>query len=164
MRFAVTALLAATVVMAAPTSESSSENDSSQTRTVWIGGRSKVSPATLRANVGDKIEFHFLSGLHSVVEANYFDPCQHNGGFASGYFSTIERDHQNSQTFVITIEDNSPIWYFDGAGTECMSGAVGVINPPNDGSRTLSGFKRAAKVESSSNSPSQFQGGSVIKN
>ncbi|PHH53205.1 hypothetical protein CFIMG_008255RA00001 [Ceratocystis fimbriata CBS 114723] len=108
MRFAVTALLAATVVMAS--SDSDDDDYYPQTRTVWIGGRDKVSPKELWANVGDKIEFHFLSGLHSVVEANFDNPCEHNGGFASGYFGTAESVHQNAKAFVITIQDKNPLW------------------------------------------------------
>ncbi|PHH53389.1 putative GPI-anchored cupredoxin [Ceratocystis fimbriata CBS 114723] len=158
MRFAVTALLAATVVMASP----GDDDDYYQTRTVWVGGDNKISPQELWADVGDKIEFHFLSGLHSVVEANYYDPCQHNGGFASGHFSTDESDHQNADVFVIEIVDDSPLWYYDGAGRECMDGAVGVINPPSDRSRTIEVFKRGASVESRSTNPSDHQGGSII--
>ncbi|PHH49080.1 putative GPI-anchored cupredoxin [Ceratocystis fimbriata CBS 114723] len=161
MRFAVTALLAATVVMAS-TGESDDDDYYPQTRTVWVGGDLQISPQKLWANVGDKIEFHFLSGLHSVVEANYYDPCQHNGGFASGHFSTDESDHQNSDVFVIEIVDDSPLWYYDGAGSECMDGAVGVINPPRDRSRTIEVFKRGASVESRSSNPIEHQGGSVI--
>ncbi|KAL2886485.1 putative GPI-anchored cupredoxin [Ceratocystis lukuohia] len=160
MRFAVTALFAATVVMAS--SDSDDDDYYPQTRTVWIGGTNKVSPQELWANVGDKIEFHFLSGLHSVVEADFDDPCEHNGGFASGYFATSESAHQNVEVFVITIQDKSPLWYYDGAYDECMNGAVGVINPPDDDEDiTIEGFELAAGVKESSSNPTESKGGYV---
>ncbi|KAL2887712.1 putative GPI-anchored cupredoxin [Ceratocystis lukuohia] len=148
MRFAVTALLAATVAMA-------------ETHIVVIGGNDPVSPARLWADVGDKVEFHFLSGLHSVVEANYNDPAHHNGGFASGYFAT-SAGYTNAEGFSIEITDGSPLWYYDAGNYACLNGGVGVINPPNGGSRTLAGFDQLSRRQSDCINPSQPVGGDVI--
>lgn len=64
---------------------------SSATHTVDVGEEGLVfEPDSLRAGPGDKIEFHFYPGGHSVVQAAFDNPCRpmSDTSFYSGTVST----------------------------------------------------------------------------
>jgi plastocyanin len=57
-------------------------------RDVNVGqnGRLTFSPDTLAAAVGDKVNFHFFSLNHSVVQSSFNNPCQPiDNGIFSGF-------------------------------------------------------------------------------
>ncbi|KKF92976.1 hypothetical protein CFO_g4674 [Ceratocystis platani] len=163
MRFIITALLAAAVVMATPTKtpeDSPSKIGKRAIHTVWVG--KLFSPDQVQANIGDEVEFHFLPGVFSVVESSYTNPCHWNGGFVSTNVLTNTDKRENSFAFVVTIQDDEPLWFYNGASDYCMNGAVGAINSPEDRDKSVFGYYRAAKTEEYSDNPSEPKGGRWI--
>ncbi|PHH51905.1 Extracellular serine-rich protein [Ceratocystis fimbriata CBS 114723] len=164
MRFTLAALLAATAAMAIPTA---TPEDSplkvakrATTHIVYVGDT--ISPDNIDADVGDKVEFRFLPGVHSVVQSAYTNPCSSNGGFGSTIISTpYEQDH-NELAFVITIQNKKRIWYYNGSGRACEKGVVGAINSPETDRRSLAGFRRAAETESHTENSYELKGGSLV--
>jgi plastocyanin len=75
----------ATTATAAVTKSSSS---SSSIQTVNVGKSGlKFSPNSLTVAAGDKVEFHFFPGDHSVEQASFTKPCHplSNSSFSSGF-------------------------------------------------------------------------------
>ncbi|KKF92182.1 hypothetical protein CFO_g5465 [Ceratocystis platani] len=149
MRFVVAILLFATAAMASPSK--SPENRHSwvakrETHVIWVGNT--INPEKTYAKAGDAIEFRFKSGTHSVVESNFGSPCHPNGGFSSGDISNS--DNKGTNGYTLDIEDDSTLWFYNGAGDRCHEmGDVGVINPPQDEDQTLFEYYKAAKGQSS---------------
>jgi plastocyanin len=125
------------------------------------------SPDTLRANIGDEITFQFFPKNHSVVRADFKNPCNPATaaeGIFSGFVPTAAGP--SNQTFTITVKDDKPIWLYCSANrpsAHCAAGMVAVINPPLQGPNNLEGFKAlAAKTNSSTNpNPAVVQGGKL---
>src|ERR1700722_6774591 len=126
--------------------------------TVGYLGNFQFNPEVVYASIGDTISFEFFPSNHSIVRGEYFksqacrdgscNPCIpyeliHPGkeGFNSG--NIISQATENVcykiirliliakvPTFNITIEDNSPIWFYCTALGSCHpNGMVGTINP-----------------------------------
>lgn len=58
----------------APSSTSQSSSQAVQTVDVGKGGFT-YNPDTLTVSPGDKVEFHFFPGDHSVTQASFANPC-----------------------------------------------------------------------------------------
>jgi len=100
------------------------------THTVTVGnGELAFNPSSLTANVGDKVEFQFYPKTHSVAQAAFAKPCQplNTTSFFSGGFTTASG--VNNTVFTITVENETPIWYYCGYPGHCGQGMVGAINP-----------------------------------
>ncbi|PHH51872.1 hypothetical protein CFIMG_008555RA00001 [Ceratocystis fimbriata CBS 114723] len=165
MRFTIAALLAATAAMAIPTTTPEDSPSKVAKRgtihTVWVGDT--ISPDNLQADVGDQVEFHFLPGVHSVVQSSYLDPCRSNGGFGSTSLSTPSDQNQNDMAFLISIKSKKRIWYYNGANDACQRGVVGAINSPENSKRSLEGFRRAAQTESRTVNSFEVKGGVLVQ-
>ncbi|KAF2454470.1 hypothetical protein BDY21DRAFT_104817 [Lineolata rhizophorae] len=124
---------------ATPTSSEASQTSSaaSVTHTVEVGrGDHKFRPDVIQAEAGDVIEFRFYPTKHSVVRAEYGDPCipyemtgRGKVGFFSGFFQqdTILDD---PPTWHLPINDTDPAFFYCSAPGSCTDwGMVGVINP-----------------------------------
>jgi plastocyanin len=87
-------------------------------------------PASLTADVGDVVTFHFFPRNHSVAQGSLEAPCKPlaANSFFSG-FVPIANGTSNT-TFSITIADKNPIWYYCSQAKHCNAGMAGVINPP----------------------------------
>ncbi|OJJ42160.1 hypothetical protein ASPZODRAFT_105718 [Penicilliopsis zonata CBS 506.65] len=90
------------------------------------------SPDTLHLSAGDKVEFHFYPGNHSVVQAAFDSPChpKNDTSIFSGFIATTSNENESSTVFTVTINDTDPIWFYCGQTGHCQAGMVGVINPP----------------------------------
>ncbi|EKM76211.1 hypothetical protein AGABI1DRAFT_87370 [Agaricus bisporus var. burnettii JB137-S8] len=90
-------------------------------------------PSVIHPLAGDVVTFEFRSGEHSAVQTTFETPCVPlDGGFNSGIFTVednISVDAPNLPTARLTINDTSPIWFFDQASRQCQQGAVFAINP-----------------------------------
>jgi len=120
------------------------------------------SPSTITAAVGESVEFHFFSPLHSVAQGDFATPCTPtaNGtGFFSGDITTSSGE--SSTIFTVQISDLNPIWFYCVIPTHCQAGMAGVINAPADGSKTLAQYQAAAGKVASSVAPPTVQGGVV---
>ncbi|CZT11387.1 uncharacterized protein RAG0_15559 [Rhynchosporium agropyri] len=121
----------------------------------------KFSPESMKANVGDTIEFHFYPATHSVAQSSFAAPCTPLNGtsFFSGGIKTASG--MNEQVFSITVTDTKPIWYYCAFTGHCAGGMAGVINPPAD--KTIEQYVAAAKNVSATVAPSKVQGGTLGK-
>jgi len=87
------------------------------------------SPNSTTAAKGDTVVFHFYPGKHSVAESSFDSPCAPlANGFYSGYLDS--NSGESETTFVVTVNDTNPIWFYCSQGNHCQNGMVGVINPP----------------------------------
>ncbi|KAJ5138059.1 hypothetical protein N7526_004292 [Penicillium atrosanguineum] len=141
-----------TTTTTAATTKSSSSLSSVQTINVGKSGL-KFSPDTLNVAAGDKVEFHFFPGDHSVTQASFDKPCRplSDSSFSSG-----------PPVFTLTVNDTKPIWFYCGQVGHCQAGMVGVINP-GSGANTLSAFNTAAGSTTGSSVPANIQGGILGK-
>ncbi|MDV3160326.1 MAG: cupredoxin domain-containing protein, partial [Sweet potato little leaf phytoplasma] len=86
-------------------------------------------PNSTTADEGDTLTFKFWPKAHSVVQGAFDSPCTPiDTGFNSD-FVPVESGAAN-RTFVVTVNNTNPIWYYCSQGKHCQNGMVGVINPP----------------------------------
>ncbi|KAH7370901.1 Cupredoxin [Rhexocercosporidium sp. MPI-PUGE-AT-0058] len=140
---------------------SSTSSSSGTVHTVKVGdGDIVFSPNSMKAAVGDSVEFHFYPATHSVAQSSFAAPCVplNDTSFFSGGVKTASG--MNDQVFTITVTDASPIWYYCGFPGHCAGGMAGVINPPADGSKTIEQYIAAA-ANATSSAPSKVQGGTL---
>ncbi|KAF2873716.1 Cupredoxin, partial [Massariosphaeria phaeospora] len=140
---------------AAAPSGTGTASPSVQTVTVGQNGLT-FTPDTIRANVGDAITFQFFPKNHSVVQADFNNPCNpKEGGIFSGFSFPTSAGPAN-QTFTITVQDDKPVWLYCSAlqpKPHCAAGMVAVINPPAQGPNTLDAFRNQAAKTNTSTSP-----------
>ncbi|KAI9887097.1 MAG: hypothetical protein M1823_001087 [Watsoniomyces obsoletus] len=126
------------------------------------GSSLTFSPADIRANPGDMVQYQFHPRNHSVVQSTFDQPCQpinnidkNVRGFFSG-FMPVALNATSVPTFTIPVTDTKPIWFYCSQARHCQQGMVGVINPPAaNTSRTLDSFKALAAGAPANVSPSQ---------
>ncbi|KAB2579126.1 putative extracellular serine-rich protein [Lasiodiplodia theobromae] len=116
-------------------------------------------PNSTTADEGDTLTFKFWPKAHSVVQGAFDSPCTPiDTGFNSD-FVPVESGAAN-RTFVVTVNNTNPIWYYCSQGKHCQNGMVGVINPPsNNRSRTLAAYSSAAADVSEAETPDSVRGG-----
>ncbi|KAI8686954.1 hypothetical protein LRP88_13683 [Fusarium phalaenopsidis] len=119
------------------------------------------SPADLKAAVGDTVEFHFYQGTHSVAQSSFDKPCEplNSTSFFSGDFDV--KDKVSNEVFTVTVEAETPIWYYCAVQGHCQNGMVGVINAPSSGQRTLAAYKKAAADVDETVEPKSTGGGEL---
>ena len=97
--------------------------------TVTVGNGGLVfSPNNLTAAAGDTVVFSFYPSKHSVAQATFAKPCvpMDSSSFFSGAMATTSG--VNANTYTLTINDTTPIWFYCSVATHCESGMVGSIN------------------------------------
>ncbi|EOD44813.1 putative extracellular serine-rich protein [Neofusicoccum parvum UCRNP2] len=116
-------------------------------------------PNSTTAAEGDTLTFKFWPMAHSVVQGAFGSPCTPSDtGFNSDFVRTTSG--AANRTFVVTVNNTDPIWYYCSQGKHCQSGMVGVINPPaNNNQRTLTAYAAAAKDVSAAETPEEIRGG-----
>ncbi|KAL1899037.1 hypothetical protein Cpir12675_001593 [Ceratocystis pirilliformis] len=151
MQFALTTLLAATAVLAAPSKTTgdvpSLVRREASTHTVVVSGE-KFLPRRTKADVGDSVLFVFLEGKHAVQESSYESPCAYlEGGFSSGTLDI--KNSAEGESFYVDIIDTNPIWFYNGVEKRCHeSGIVGAINSPENDEKSIDMLEIAAKRKS----------------
>ncbi|EAS34054.3 extracellular serine-rich protein [Coccidioides immitis RS] len=116
-----------------------STNTGPATHTVKVGAKEdphQYIPHTIKADVGDVIEFEFYPRNHSVVQADYLAPCVPATGryFYSGIFNSFDEEDGmlvgKPPTWKLTVNDTKPTFFYCTAIDSCIvNGMVGVINP-----------------------------------
>lgn len=115
------------------------------------------SPNSTTAAKDDTVIFHFYPGKHSVVEGSFDSPCAPlANGFYSGYLDSSSGESET--TFVVTVNDTNPIWFYCSQVGHCQNGMVGVINPPSSGN-TLEAYSAASAKTQKSTTPNNVGGG-----
>ncbi|KAJ5798626.1 cupredoxin [Penicillium pulvis] len=125
------------------------------------------SPDTLTVSPGDKVEFHFFPGDHSVTQSSFTKPCHplSDRSIFSGFVSTTNSDAK--EVFTLIVNDTHPIWLYCAQIGHCQAGMVArtVLKLRRllsmSGQDTLAAFKAAAAEMSSSSEPSSIQGGAL---
>ncbi|OCL11319.1 Cupredoxin [Glonium stellatum] len=119
------------------------------------------SPNSTTAAKGDTVVFHFFPGKHSVAQGAFDSPCAPlSNGFYSGYLDSSSGESET--TFVVTVNDTNPIWYYCSQVSHCQNGMVGVINPPSSGN-TLEAYSAASAKTQKSTAPNNVAGGVFAK-
>jgi plastocyanin len=96
---------------------------------IQVGPDLIYSPNTTTAATGDTVTFHFFPGRHNVAQGQYNTPCVDlPGGFYSGFIAPDVGEA--NETFIVTINDTNPIWFYCTETMHCQLGMAGVINPP----------------------------------
>lgn len=92
-----------TTTAATATAKTSSSSSAVQTINVGKSGL-KFSPDTLNVAGGDKVEFHFFPGDHSVAQASFDNPCHplSDSSFSSGF---VTGSSNGSVRLVKTVGD-----------------------------------------------------------
>lgn len=83
-------------------------------------------PSVVMANPGDKVEFKFYPGVHSVANSDFGDPCHPSQ--ANQIWSGFVEDTR--MRFVLEVNDTTPIWLYCAQVGHCAAGMSMVINPP----------------------------------
>ncbi|KAK3955779.1 hypothetical protein QBC32DRAFT_16024 [Pseudoneurospora amorphoporcata] len=120
---------------------------------VKVGENEKLEfvPETLKAAVGDTVEYQFFSKNHSVVQSSFDKPCQPlEDGFFSGFVPTSSPKEASRTTFTINIKDTKPRWVYCSQGSHCQSGMVHGINVE---SKKMDEYKREAAKAKANTSP-----------
>ncbi|KAL2889424.1 Extracellular serine-rich protein [Ceratocystis lukuohia] len=150
MRFPLATLLAATTVLAAPSSTvetgpSPGSHAPAATHSVLIS-KNEIYPPNTVAKVGDSINFIFVGGTDMVAQSSYDAPCvQLEGGF---YFGSYFIEGPKHHSILLEVMNNDPIWLFNGAEDYCRNGGVvGAINSPETPQMNVADFKKAAMAK-----------------
>jgi plastocyanin len=103
--------------------------------TVGANNTQKYSPESLKADVGDMIQFQFVAGNHTATQSTFDNPCQpiamHSNatGFHSGFQPAAASSSMGmTSTYSIQVTDTKPIWVYCAQGKHCENGMVMVVN------------------------------------
>ncbi|GKT85791.1 extracellular serine-rich protein [Colletotrichum tofieldiae] len=113
-------------------------------------------PNSVKAAVGDIVEFHFYPRAHSVAQSAFDSPCQPlSNGTTTGFFSGPVQvaSGVGSEVFTVEVKDTNPKWFYCATGQHCQGGMVGVINAPATGGGSL-GSAATGSPSSASGAPS----------
>ncbi|KAJ5647418.1 hypothetical protein N7490_003790 [Penicillium lividum] len=114
------------------TSSSSSSSSSKAVQSVDVGEDGfTFNPDTLTVSPGNKVEFHFYPGNHSVTQASFAKPCHplNDTSIFSGFVAPTSGE--SDMVFTLTVNDTNPIWLYCAQVGHCQAGMVAVINPPS---------------------------------
>ena len=101
-----------------------------------MNGTLTFSPNSIKANVGDNVQFQFAAGNHTVTQSNFANPCEpinlHNSsvvGFYSGFQPVAASAAMGVlPTYTIAINSTGPIWIYCAQGKHCAANMSMVIN------------------------------------
>ncbi|PKS12568.1 hypothetical protein jhhlp_000776 [Lomentospora prolificans] len=113
-------------------------------------------PDTVKAEVGDILEFHFVGGTHDAVMTEFGTPCapsEREDAFSSG---VIQGTPNNNDVFHVTVNSTEPTFYYCSVGMHCANGMVAAINPTEE--QTVAAY-RAASQGKAATAPSGVYGG-----
>lgn len=93
-------------------------------------------PESVKADVGDMIQFQFRGGNHSVVQSNFDNPCtplaqstSNQTGIFSGYQPVAAGQSSGMiPTYTMMVSVKTPQWFYCSQGKHCQSGMVLVVN------------------------------------
>ncbi|GAA5820239.1 hypothetical protein JCM11251_005538 [Rhodosporidiobolus azoricus] len=89
-------------------------------------GDLRMVPFNLIAKPGEKVEFVWNAGPHTVTQSSALTIC--NASKAEGAFKS---GMQNAGfRFDVEVKDDKPIWYYCTVNDHCLKGMFGVINAP----------------------------------
>ncbi|KAL1859668.1 hypothetical protein VTK73DRAFT_7518 [Phialemonium thermophilum] len=121
------------------------------------GNKLTFTPDSVKAEVGDVLEFHFVGGFHDAVRGDFDKPCQPFSGAAGGFASDrVQGSATNNKVFRVTVNTTDPIFFYCSVGAHCANGMVGAVNPTDD--QTVAAYAAAAKGKTASRPTDTFGG------
>lgn len=137
----------------ATTEESATGTASSaeKTHTINVGASGhKFTPAEVKADVGDIIEWRFYPSNHWVIRGDYDHPCipyeyvdLDRKGFSSE-MQKVQAITDDAPRFRVRVNDTNPFVFYCGAPGSCVKyHMMGIVNPSKN--ETLDGFLANAK-------------------
>ncbi|KAH8730030.1 hypothetical protein GQ44DRAFT_736853 [Phaeosphaeriaceae sp. PMI808] len=125
------------------------------THTVVVGGLTPVAtgmapallynPESIKAVVGDMVQFVFMQKNHTVTQSTFAEPCRKmEGGMDSGFMANP--DGKAGVQWNMTVETTEPLWFYckQQNGIHCGKGMVFSINAATTGDKTMADFKALA--------------------
>ncbi|CCL99129.1 uncharacterized protein FIBRA_01143 [Fibroporia radiculosa] len=108
-----------------------SSSGSGTTHTVIVAptqGVLRFVPFTVNASVGDRIMYMWNANNHTVTKGSELEICNETSEapFATG-------EHDKGFTFMETVNNTDPVFFFCSTPTHCEKGMFGIINPPSVG-------------------------------
>lgn len=93
-------------------------------------------PSNIKAAVGDKVQFQFVAGNHTVTQSTFDQPCHpinsvmsNVTGFHSGFMPAAAGAASGTiPTYTVQINNTTPVWVYCAQGKHCQAGMVMVIN------------------------------------
>jgi plastocyanin len=101
---------------------------------VVVGGQQDIFvPNSVRASIGDIIQFQFSSGNHTVTQSSLDAPCQplqatDPGAIHSGHIPFVE-GQTTVGTFNMPVISTEPMFLYCATGPHCQTGQVMIVNP-----------------------------------
>jgi len=155
---------ASTTAPTATTATASSIPTSTDHKVV-VGGPGMLifTPSTITAQPGDTITFEFHQVNHTVTQSSFANPCRPLGdttsapGFNSG-FMAVASGATTFPTYVVQVNNTTPIWAFCAQTSHCGKGMVFAANVDPSSANTFDAF--VAKAEAINGTGSSSGGGS----
>ncbi|KAI0103389.1 hypothetical protein F4814DRAFT_452735 [Daldinia grandis] len=100
---------------------------------VVVGGpQDTFVPNTVKASVGDIIQFQFSNGNHTVTQSGKDAPCTPlEGGIHSGHIP-FQDGQTTVGTFNMPVTNADALFLYCATGPHCQEGQVMVVNPTDD--------------------------------
>lgn len=137
-------------------------------------GTLAFSPDSVKADVGDMLQFQFRGGNHSVAQSNFDNPCSpiadhvsNATGIFSGYQPVAASQAMGMiPTYTVMVSAKTPLWFYCSQAKHCQAGMVMVVNENTaaNASRSLANFKTLAKAATANVAPSRASGGTTGSN
>ncbi|KAL1965108.1 hypothetical protein VTN77DRAFT_6021 [Rasamsonia byssochlamydoides] len=122
---------------------------------VTVGGPAGLvyTPDTITANVGDMVQFNFMSANHTATQSSFDTPCKKlEGGVDSGFMPNPNNSLNPPPMMLFQVNTTQPIWMYCRQTGHCGKGMVFSINPT--ATKTQAAFKAAAIAQNGTASSS----------
>ncbi|KAI8963613.1 hypothetical protein F5Y11DRAFT_139977 [Daldinia sp. FL1419] len=127
---------------------------------VVVGGpQDTFVPNTVKASVGDIIQFQFSNGNHTVTQSAENTPCTPlEGGIHSGHIP-FQDGQTTVGTFNMPVTSADAMFLYCATGPHCQEGQVMVVNPADD--QQIVNYAKGSQSTTSSVDGTAVNGGTV---
>jgi len=129
---------------------------------VMVGGDAGLvyTPSSVKAAVGDIINFVFEKQNHTVTQSTFKSPCDEiDDGIDSGYLANLNNSISPPPCFQYIVTDLDPTWWYCKQQGHCASGMVFAINPTSE--ETIEMFIQTAMESKKSSSTRTLEAAST---
>ncbi len=91
-------------------------------------------PDRVNAEVGDVVDYDFLTQSHSLTQSKFLTSCTYNGGFDTTLNQSNPRNISNPFVIPFEVTTQKPQWFYCkqlGPPNHCCKGMVFGLNPAN---------------------------------
>ncbi|KAL9108835.1 MAG: hypothetical protein Q9227_006492 [Pyrenula ochraceoflavens] len=125
------------------------------THQVTVGGNAGLvyTPDSIMAQMGDMVQFNFMSMNHTVTQSSFAEPCvKMANGADSGFMANPNNTMNPPPMMMMQVMTTDPIWMYCRQKGHCGKGMAFSINPKGDKSQAA--FKAAAIAQNGTASAS----------